>query len=74
MDQPGADRPEQAAMLPGSPAAADHHQLGVFGQVDECRYGPPKEQFAVDLRSIAAPALSSATLIASAMTLRASFS
>ena len=41
-------------MFPGSPVTSDHHHLGLFGQVDECWYGPPKEQFAVGIRSIAA--------------------
>ena len=41
-------------MLSGSATASDHHQLGVFGQIDKGRYGSPKEQFTVDLRSITA--------------------
>ena len=52
VDQPGADRSEQAATQRASPAASDDHHLGVFGQVDKGRHGSPVQQFTVDLGSI----------------------
>ena len=54
MDQPGTDRPEQAAMPARSAAASDHHQEDVFGHIDKGRHSAPKEQFTIDLRSITA--------------------
>ena len=49
VDQPGTDRSEQTTPQRTLAAAADHHHLSLFGQVDKCWHGHRKEQFTVDL-------------------------
>jgi hypothetical protein len=41
VDQPGADRTEQAATQRAAAPAPDH--LGLLGQIDKCRHGRRKE-------------------------------
>ena len=53
MDQPGADRAEQGPLQRVLPAAADHHHVRLFGQVDKAGHGRRTHQFTVDLGSVA---------------------